>query len=348
MTKYSCHYIDNYISFNRTDRNSMLSRITFCNYTNVNNGLGRSPFIENYDGSPIDWDELLQKRDKIRKDFSEGIFPKECEGCFQMEEKEPQTHHKIYDMTIASWQICNSKCVYCESEYINKYKEYISDYPTFHKKFVEQYNVVPIIREMTEKEILAKEARIDITGGEPTLYPRLDELLSVLLDYGCHNMRIYSNVIVFSPLIEKALSQDAATMIISLDAGSREMHRKVKGVSSYDLVWENIKRYSVALPKNSKHDIDLKYIIIPGLNDSKKEIDIWLKLSKNNGATCVSVDLDFRVLQKVHVDKKIAEKVMKLNNYAIKKAKKMNLRIYFHPNLRDIYLKFNKELPTLN
>ena len=347
MVKYSCQYIDDAIAFNRTDMNSDFSRITFCNCMNSSNGLGRCAFISDYDGREINWDELLDKRDKIRADFADGKFPKECEGCFQIEEKEPKTHRKIYDLAIAAWQICNSKCVYCEAEYLREYKKYLDNYDLFHKKFVEQYNVAHIIKQMTEKEILDKSARIDITGGEPTLYPRFNELLSILLDYGCKNIRILTNAIIYSPVIENALKKDTATMIISIDAGSKKMHEKVKGVCSYDLVWENIKRYSSFIPHNSKHDMDLKYILIPGLNDSKKEIELWIKKSKENGATCLSIDVDFRVLQKVNVDKKIAERLMALNDFAIKKAKRHGIRIYFHPNLRDIYLKFNRKLPSL-
>ena len=348
MVKYSCQYIDNALAFNRTDKGSDFSRVTFCNCMNSSNGLGRSPYKENYDGTPIDWDEFLAKRDEIRKNFANGIFPKECEGCYQIEEKEPETHHKIYDFAIAPWQICNSRCVYCEAEFIDKYKDFLVNYDKFHQKFVEQYNFIPILRAMVQKEILAKEARIDITGGEPTMYPRFNELLGILLDYGCKNIRILSNCIIYSPLIEKALRDDAATMIISLDAGSKELHQKVKGVSSYDIVWENIKRYAKCIPPNSKHDMDLKYILIPKLNDDKREIEKWIKKSKDSGATCVSMDVDFRVLQKVDVDKKIANKLIEMSLFAIKVAKKQKIRIYFHPNLRDIYIKQGKEQPNLD
>lgn len=345
MVEYRCHYIDDCIAFNRTDCDSMLSRVTFCNCMNSSNGMGRAPFIENYDGSPINWDELLDKRDEIRKNFAKGIFPKQCEGCYQIEEQPPKNHRKIYDLAIAPWQICNSKCVYCESEYIYKYQDYIDDYGKFYKKFIEQYNMIPILEEMISKEILSKEARIDITGGEPTQYPRFNELLALLIEYGCKNIRILTNAITYSPAIEKALKADSATMIISLDAGTKEMHRKVKGVSSYDIVWENIKRYASVLPAGSKHDMDLKYILIPGLNDSKKELDLWLKTSKAAGATCVSVDVDFRLLSKINVDKKIASNLVKLYEFAYKKAAKYKIRIYAHPNLRDIYIKQGVQLP---
>ena len=328
MTEYRCHYIDNSIAFNRTDMESMFSRITFCNCMNSANGLGRSPFVENYDGRDLDWAELLDKRDKIREDFAKGIFPKQCEGCYQIEKKAPEKHRKIYDLAIAAWQICNSNCVYCEAEYLRNYKNYLNDYTTFHKKFVEQYDLLKIIKELISKEILAKEARIDITGGEPTMYPRFNEILANLTEYGCKNIRILTNAISYSPSIEKALINDAATMIISIDAGSKEMHKKVKGVSSYDIVWENITKYAKLLPKDSKHDIDLKYILIPSLNDIKKEVEKWIKLSKQAGATCVSVDVDFRVLAKVNVDKKIQKNLINLFEFAVNKAKKYKIRIY--------------------
>ncbi len=345
MVKYSCQYIDDAISFNRTDHGSTLSRITFCNFMNINNGLGRAPFIENYDGSPIDWDELIQKRELIRENFANGIFLKECEGCPRIQKTPPKKHKKITSLSIASWQICNSRCIYCEAEYLKVYKNYINDYHKYYKKFVEQYDVYKIVKDLTEKEILSKNALIDITGGEPTLYPKFNDLLSLLIDYECKNIRVLTNAIVYSPVIERAIKENAVTLIISIDAGSKKVHEKVKGVCSYDLVWENIRRYSKAIQTNNNHDIDLKYILIEGINDSKKEIETWLKLSKKNGATCVSINVRDQLLQKVNIDKKTAKKMINLSEFAYKKAKKLKIKFYLHSNLLDLYSKFEKEPP---
>lgn len=346
MTQYRCEYIDNAISFNRTDCNSMDSRITFCNFVNIHNGLGRAPFVKEYEGDKINWDELIEKREEIKRDFANGKFLKECEGCSRIEESSPLTHKKIKMLSIASWQICNSHCIYCEAEYFNRYTDYLDNYSEFYKKFVEQFNVYEIVQDMIKKEILDKNALIDITGGEPTLYPRFNELLALLVEYGCKNIRVLTNAIIYSPAIEKALKADAVTLIISLDAGTKKVHEKAKGVCSYDLVWENIRKYSESLPKNSNHQIDLKYILIEGLNDSKKEIQTWLDLCKKNGATCVSVNVRDQLLQKVNIDQKTVNKMTSLAEFAYKKAKKNNLKIYFHANLLDLYDKYNKIPPV--
>jgi wyosine [tRNA(Phe)-imidazoG37] synthetase (radical SAM superfamily) len=346
MVEYSCEYIDNAISFNRTDFDSMESRVTFCSFMNINNGLGRMPFIEGYKGEPIDWNKLLDERDKLREEFAKGNFPENCKGCPRIEKKPPQTHRKITMLSIAAWQICNSHCIYCEAEYFGKYREYLDDYEKFYKKFVEQYNVYEVVKGMIKQEIIDKNALIDITGGEPTLYPRFNDMLDALIEYGCNNIRVLTNTIIYSPIIEKALRKDAVTLTISLDAGTKKVHEKVKGVCSYDLIWENIRKYSSVLPKNSNHQIDLKYIIVEGLNDTKKEVETWIKLSKKNGATCVSVNATNQLLEKVNIDKKTSDKIMNLADFAYKKAKKIGIPIYFHANLLDVYDKFNRKPPV--
>ena len=346
MTEYTCEYIEGAISFNRTDYDSFLSRITFCNFENINNGLGHTALIEDYAGEEIDLDKLIEKREKIKNDFGNGIFPKSCVGCPRIEKRKPKEHNKIYNLSLASWQICNSRCVYCESEYFDKYNRYIENYSDFHKKFVEQYDILSIVKQLVKKEILAKDALIDITGGEPTMYPRFNELLAVLLEYGCKRIRILTNAIIYSPVIERGLRENAVTLTISVDAGSQGMHKKVKGVASYNLVWENIRKYSKFLQKNTEQQLDLKYILIPGLKESKRELNLWIKLSMLNGATCISVNVTNQLLQKIDINKKVAYRMMSLAEYAYRKAKKKNIPMYFHSNLLDIYTKFNKQAPV--
>ena len=345
MSEYRCHYIDEALSFNRTNPDSMFSHITFCNYLNPNNAMGRYAFLKDYDGHPINWDDFIAKRDEIRCNFAQGNFPEECKGCPEIVKEAPKTHKKIYDLSIAAWQICNSNCIFCEATYLRDYKKDLDNFDILYKKYVEPYDVYAMVKELTEKEILAKEARIDITGGEPTLYPKFNQLVALLIEYGCKNMRIYTNAIMYSPAIEKALKEDAATMVISLDAGSREMHKKVKGVASYDLVWENIKKYTSVMPQNHKKEMNLKYILIPNVNDNKKELEIWIKLSKQANADCVSVDLDYRYLAKQIDDKKVWKKLVSLYEFAYKKAAKYKIRMYAHPYLRDVYAKLGLQLP---
>lgn len=349
MKMYSCESIDNQIALNRTNPNCFTSHITFCNMMNAANGLGCFPLYKNYNGTPIDWLEVMEHREKIKEEFAKGNFPRECKGCFRIQEKEPQKHKQITILQIAAWNACNSKCVYCESDYFADYQKYLSDYSLFHKKFVEQYDVVETVKNMIKTGVLSKNAKIDITGGEPTIYPRFNELLACLLEYGCRNINILSNAIVYSPIIEYGISLNAINLIISIDAGSRDVHKKVKGVSSYDLVWENVSNYHKALKSSQvhsskKHWIDLKYIIIENLNDSKREIDLWIKKAKDVGVEVLSLNLTDQFNRNTNYNKSRAIKMVNLSEYAFKKAVKNGFKMYFHPNLQDNYIKLGKEI----
>ena len=81
MVKYSCQYIDNALAFNRTDKGSDFSRVTFCNCMNSSNGLGRSPYKENYDFlgwyncyDDLSWIGLYDGRSKLSITTYRNIF----------------------------------------------------------------------------------------------------------------------------------------------------------------------------------------------------------------------------------------------------------------------------------
>ena len=60
-------------------------------------------------------------------------------------------------------------------------------------------------------------------------------------------------------------------LIVSVDAGTKEMHERIKEVKTYDSVWKNISEY--ARVQATPDLVKAKYIIIPGVNDTKEEID---------------------------------------------------------------------------
>lgn len=353
MTEYSCEFIDNSLALNRTNPNSYTSNISFCNSVNPSNGLGRFALFYDYDGEKdIDWKEALEKRACIQEEFAKGNFPKPCQGCYRIQKKTHLTHKKITILQIAAWNICNSRCIYCESDYFKDYEKYINDYNSFNRKFISHYDVYKSVKNMIDNEVLSKSARIDISGGEPTLYPRFGELLACLAEYGCTNINILTNAIIYSPVIEQAIKLNSTSLVISVDAGSREIHKKVKGVSSYDLVWENIEKYQKVMTevnnKNNemRHWIELKYILIENLNDSKKEIDKWLHLAKKANVKVLSMNVRDQFDQDINYDKKFLKKFIFLSKYAASKAKKMGFEMYFHSNLTDCYQKANETIPT--
>lgn len=343
MNELSCDSINNGICFN----NCKTTSITYCTLTNNANGLGWPNVIENYDGSPIDWGKFFESREREQKLIAEGNPRKECAGCNQIFLGPKVSHRKIRYILLSTWQVCNSDCLYCLG-----HAPVVSpddpNYAEHYDRWIEPYDIFAIVKDMVEKDILDKDAIIDFAGGEPTLYPRFNELLKFFVDNGYKNIIIHTNAIQYAPAIEYGIKNDAVSLLISIDAGTKGMHEKVKRVKSYDAVWKIFKKYSSARGKDFSCNLGTKYVVMPGVNDSKREIEIWLKESKKHGATKVVLNVYNQLLNELNYKEDILKKLIDLSEFAIEKAKKLNIPLQLYPNYSAVYVAANRVCSAVN
>ena len=126
-----------------------------------------------------------------------------------------------------------------------------------------------------------------MSGGEITISPEFEELLSVLLDYLNSKVEILTSGIKYCESIKNAFIQDKCSLVISL-----ETYKKIKQVDCFDKVVSNIKTY-INASKYAKNSITMKYIIIDGINDNIKEITDFIILVKNLGIKNIRLDFDY-------------------------------------------------------
>ncbi len=111
--------------------------------------------------------------------------------------------------------------------------------------------------------------------------------LEKYIDYGCLNN--WAQILNTSGLICKDCIVDALKegnkfeVQISVDSGSKETYKKVKGQSGYNLVWNTIQKYCVTGGK-----VYVKYILF-SYNSEKKEIDIFMEKCISSGVTNIVV-----------------------------------------------------------
>ena len=225
ILKYkSCVWIEMGINFDRD------SYKVCCLYSAK--GGGNTIIEDNYKGQPIDWDNVFKFKDMMRELHKNGkVYPK-CEGCIYMQEQEwPEDNRKISIINLDYWTKCNSKCTYCHT--MQDKKKYNS---------FKNYNFLPILKDMIKRDILRPNGHVSFGGGEVTLLKEFDKLLNIFMDFGFPLTRIHSSCILYSKAIEKGLKEGKVDLIVSVDSGSKEMHRLVKGVPSYDKVWKNLKK----------------------------------------------------------------------------------------------------------
>ena len=281
---------------------------------------GRPIIFSEYEGELFDKEKFFEIKRKHREMMKSGTPPYECTNCPMLREDEWDDEDYIDNVLFAHWLDCNSRCMYCGAttdEFVRENYRY--------------YDFTPAIKDMIEKKILIPSAKIDFAGGEPTVYPEFESLLTVFLENNFHDLHLNTSSIKFSPSIEKAIrNNQITTLTISLDAGSKEMHRRVKCVNSYDRVWANIKRYSKAQQyAKTKHKICLKYILVPGINDIRREIDIFYEKVLAAKVDHVALSLDmFWWEQHKHDDN---SELIDMAHYFIYKAEANKCKLQIYP-----------------
>ncbi len=271
----SCSYIEHGMVLDHCNR------IRFCNNFNPRYG-GRPVIYENYNGEKIDWADFFRIKRELRQKYRENSCPELCKDCVNTAFKEWDEDDYIDYLLLTPWVPCNSNCIYCDAPR--------DKYVLEHTK---PYKVLPLIKDMIKNNILKKDGTIDFAGGEPTIYCEFEDLLHEFIKNDFNRIIIHTNAIKKSNSIIKGLKKGVVRTLVSIDAGSKEIHRKVKQVDSYDKVWNNLKEYAKHQPKGADY-VKAKYIIVPGLNDSEDEINMWLHKCKDINIKSIVLNLDFR------------------------------------------------------
>ncbi len=299
----SCEYIQHGFNVDYSD-------IKMCCF-NCHEGGGREVLIPEYDGSKIDWKKFFKDKRKMRELNKKGITLERCKGCIFLKEREWDDEDYIDYMVFNHWTQCNSKCMYC-------FTEGQTDY--FNRR--ENYNMFPVIKELADKKLLRPGGEIGFGGGEPAMLKEFEPMVNLFLDCGMDNIRVHSSGIKFSPAIARGISEGRLNVVISVDSGFSETYEKIKKVPCFDKVWENIKKYADAQTEN-KGLARTKYIIIPGINDTKEELDKWFELTVDAGVRWIVLDLEggWYENNKTHIPKHIYE----LLDYGVQKAKDLGM-----------------------
>ncbi|MGM9993595.1 MAG: radical SAM protein [Candidatus Avigastranaerophilus sp.] len=333
MAFRACDNLNTSICFNGYDIG-----ITYCTLTNASNGKGWPKLSADvFNEGVIDWDKFFLQRAKLIEDMKNSNEQEECRNCHRIENLDFIDDRKIRYILLSPWQICNSDCIYC----LGHEQPVSYDNPDY-KKLVEPYDIVSILKDMIEKNVLAENAEFDFAGGEPTLYPSFDEIIDLLLDNNYKNIIIHTNNIQYSKAVEKGIKLNAISLMISIDAGTKKCHEKVKRVKSFDRVWKNFKTYSKSKPENYTMKLCTKYVIVPGINDSEKEIKEFIKQSKKHGATHVAINVYNQLLNNMEYDENLLRHLYNLGEFFKEYARKEKIYYISFPNIELVYAKFNK------
>ena len=188
-----------------------------------------------------------------------------CKGCIFLKktEKKPEFSSNISHLSIEHHSVCNLRCTYCSDVYYAGKKS--------------KYNVVEFISLLSKDKSLDNCQQVVWGGGEPTLDKSFEEILNEIHKYANPNIyhRVFTNSVRFSEAIPKFLKKSLIKITTSIDAGSPEMFKKVRGRPKFYNVFENLKSYSKIDPTR----ITIKYIFTED-NYQEKEIDGFVENCK--------------------------------------------------------------------
>ena len=173
----------------------------------------------------------------------------ECRGCpflkFKFWGKSPLEKGIKY-LSFEYHSVCNMKCSYCSETYYGGKQA--------------SYDVEKLINEFKEKKALANVPHIVWGGGEPTLDRTFSKILKILDKENLENnkQRIITNAVKYLPEVYELINKSKVYIVVSIDAGTQETFKKLRGINKLDLVLKNLKQYSSQTPSN----VIVKYIVL--------------------------------------------------------------------------------------
>ena len=279
MKYKSCKYIQGGIAF-RHDAVSLCNKLCGTKrYEKFN-----IPYTENF------YEKFIDVREEAIENCKKGILPHEgCLSCPYVEEKDWEADTRFREIEITHWVHCNCGCCYCAMLPVTKGEMVKS------KQNSPYVRLLPVIKRMLEENRIHPNAFFSVTGGELTMLKEFPAIMKLLLKQkdASYGFCLQSNGIKYEKLLSKAIQKDRRTsIVISIDAGSREMFKLMKRKDNYNDVIKNLRHY-LKDAKNNNDRIVAKYIIVPNVNDTKEEIDKWIETCKKIGIKTLQPSIEF-------------------------------------------------------
>ena len=294
---------------------------------------GQPVLYSDYNGELIDWNQFFENREKHIELMKNGGSLPACEGCFWIREKDwPERKREFKYILINVWTKCNLFCIYCDT---HSNRTVIDN--------TKEYNIYNVIKDMIDKKVITPNTKIDIAGGEATLDKNFNSFLSMLLTEGIKNININTNATIYTPSISAGIRKGVVSLITSVDSGTKSKFNYIKKKDLWDKTWENIEKYSIEVDKeNHTNSVKTKFIILPGINDSKKEIKNFILLSKKAKATGVILNIDQNWVKNNSENGTEVLKILELTKYFIKISSLVNIEWNVWAHLEDLFLRHNQ------
>lgn len=226
----------------------------------------------------------LEKRAFYIEQSDHKMIPAYCSNCPFLTENNNDKCDRIEKYIISDHAVCNADCVYC-GDSCSEHK------PTQVHSLKERYTaIIESLDYMNKKDLIDKSAVFQLAGGEITINPQKMALYEAVRKYPELSMEFLSNCFIYDEELAKLLKSHKNSFLqCDLDAGTPETYIKVKGFNKYETVKNNLNEYS------KYGEVRLKYVVLPGFNDSEEDYDGAVCLLKELNLNTIALSPEFNV-----------------------------------------------------
>lgn len=233
-------------------------------------------------------DNYLQMCSRVTAEINSNNC-KYCVDCPMLCENYWIEDNSIHTIHIIDEGICNLECTYC----VRRCKS---------GKLTDKVhpNHGLILKALEKRKLVYKHnLTIDISCDELSVHPNCDEIIDGLMEYAPYStIMLFSNATVFSPKIAQMLAANSNSYLLcSMDSGTRDTFNKIKQRDLFNITVENLKKYA-----RQNVNIELKYIILPGINDSIKEAEAFMELCEDINPFSINISREIESCIKSKID----------------------------------------------
>jgi wyosine [tRNA(Phe)-imidazoG37] synthetase (radical SAM superfamily) len=204
-----------------------------------------------------------------------------CKKCKKPKKAYYPKDRKAWTINFFSENQCNLECNYCTVLRNNPIKNH-SD-----------RKLSQIIEETKRIGLVSDDYLLILsTGGEPLLDKRLGEYLDA---FDGQAMTVNTNGTIFNDRLFELMNRKIIHLVISLDSGTPQTFKQIKGKDLFEKVKTNIIKYSAA----KIGLVVLKYVIVPGMNDKAQDIDGFIDLAMQANISIILLALDYFSIEKI-------------------------------------------------
>lgn len=219
--------------------------------------------------------------DKIQKNEAESC--KSCPFLYETNER-PNFDNQVTHLSIEHHSVCNLRCTYCSETYYGGKRS--------------DYDVIEFVKYLSISGAFKNCKQVVWGGGEPTLDKSFELIVNSIEKFANPNIyhRVFTNSVRYSESLKKFLDKKLVKIVTSIDSGTEETFKKVRGRDKFYNVFENLKLYSEQDPRR----VTIKYIMTEGNTDFRELnefVNTCIKYSLNKCNFQISLNYKFEILE---------------------------------------------------